>query len=65
MATKDRMPLSLAARELRVSGEVARRLTLKGILQGELCDGRWYVSPDSVQAVKTARLNGPETKALP
>jgi hypothetical protein len=60
MSGSRQLPLAIAAQELRVSGEVARRLLLKGVLEGELRDGRWYVSSESVEAAKSSPHAVPE-----
>jgi hypothetical protein len=49
------MPLPLAARELRLSGEQCRRRVLTGELEGDLRAGRWYVTAESVARLKRAR----------
>lgn len=47
--------LTLAAQQLRISYERARRLLLCGRLDGNLEDGRWFVTAESVQRVKRER----------
>ena len=48
-STAREMSLPRAAMQLRVSGEVARRLMLRGALRGrQLPNGRWVVTTESV-----------------
>ena len=55
------VPLTVAALRLEVSGEVARRLTLKRQLTGRLEDGRWQVLESSIDALAQARRRAVST----
>lgn len=51
-----KVPLTAAALELGVSYERAKRLVLRGELQGEQVGGRWWlVTSESVARVKKDR----------
>jgi hypothetical protein len=47
--------LPIAAMRLRVSGEVARRMVLRGELEGRLEEGRWRVAVASVERALSER----------
>ena len=53
------VPLPIAAMRLRVSGEVARRMVLRGELAGRLVKGRWVVSEASVSRKERERDDAP------
>lgn len=53
MATRDEeMPLMLAAQQLEISYERARRLVLVRILDGRRVDGRWMVKRSSIERAR-------------
>ncbi len=47
--------LPLAAQRLRVSGEIARRMLLRGELQGRQVGGRWLVAVNSIDRFEQKR----------
>lgn len=49
------VPLPLAAQRLGVSGEVARRLVLRGRLTGRQENGRWLVEEHSISRLLQER----------
>ena len=50
------IPLPEAAQKLGVSWERAWRSLLRGELQGQKLDGRWYVTEASLEAAKATRV---------
>ena len=48
-ASRYEVPLPIAAQRLRVSGERARRMILRGDLDGRLEGGRWVVTGESLR----------------
>lgn len=55
------VPLSQAAQQLHISRERAARRVMNGELEGELLNGRWYVSQ---RAVRKAQRAAGEATAL-
>jgi hypothetical protein len=63
-AARHEVPLPLAAQRLRISGERARRMILRGELDGRLEGGRWVVTRESLREAEL-RLGRSESGASP
>ena len=57
MMQDEQIPLTEAAHRLSMSWERAWRALLSGYLDGEKCDGRWFVSADSVTRYSARRAH--------